>query len=113
MKRSILQPYVQWLDAASNLIDRIYQACEAETDCSVICDQFVRDYSRSKLDKWQRDLAEEARETGEPYRYDLNILSAYFKKHEIPTLEIGYEDFIPRIIATQESVPPELLLIYP
>ncbi len=113
MQISILQQYVEWLATASNLIDQIYQACETETDCSIICDQFVRDYSRSKLDKWQRDLAEEAREIGKPYRYDLNILVAYFRKSKILELKIGYEDFIPRIIDTQKSVQPELLFIYP
>lgn len=79
----------------------------------MICDLFTLDYSRSKLDKWQRDLAEEARENGEPYHYDLNILAAYFKKHGIPEFEIGYEDFISRIIETRKSVLPELLFIYP
>lgn len=79
----------------------------------MICDLFTLDYSRSKLDRWQRKLAQDARENGEPYHYDPNILAVYFKKHGIPEFEIGYEDFISRIIETRKSVLPELLFIYP
>lgn len=98
-------------------MDQIYQKTKEEKediDCSEQCDQFVHDYSHSKLEKWQRELAEEARENGEPYSYDLNILVAYFQKsNKISELKIGNEDFISRIIATQKQVPADLLLIYP
>lgn len=113
MQISILQQYVKWLKAASDLIDRIYLACEKKADCTKMCKELVRNYSRSKLDKWHRDLAEEARKNGAPYHYDLNILAVYFQKAEIQELEIGYENFIPLVIKTHNSVDPELLHIYP